>query len=89
MFQDVVLDGGDAEVCFNLGFRYDEGKGVDQNKSRAVELYGKACDGGEALGCLQLGHMYENGDGVAKNETTAADYLRRGRLFYRIMPPAS
>ena len=42
---------GDARACFNLGQIYYFGKGVTQDKSKAVELYRQACDLKNERGC--------------------------------------
>jgi TPR repeat protein len=36
-------------ACVDLGWMYDNGEGVRQDKVKAVELYTKACDGGALL----------------------------------------
>lgn len=46
-----ACDGGDADGCNNLGFLYENGKGVNRDYSKAKEFYGKACDGGYTMGC--------------------------------------
>ncbi len=46
-----ACDGGDAGGCLELGFRYENGKGVKQNSQKALELYGKACDMKLDAGC--------------------------------------
>jgi TPR repeat protein len=52
-------DLGNAKACTNLGYMYEFGKGVAENKYKAVELYRKACNGGDALGCTNLGNLLE------------------------------
>jgi TPR repeat protein len=47
----------------NLGFVYEEGKGVKQDDSKALKFYQKACDLNDGSGCSQLGFMYEKGKG--------------------------
>ena len=42
---------GDANGCVLVGYLYDNGYGVRQNDSKAMEFYGKACDLGEQKGC--------------------------------------
>jgi len=47
--------------CSNLGFLYELGDGVRQNKSTAKELFGKVCDGGFSVGCHQYHRLNEQG----------------------------
>ena len=39
-----ACDGGYAIGCSNLGSMYLNGDGVRQDKSKALQLFGKACD---------------------------------------------
>ncbi len=39
-------------------------RGVDENQTRATQLYVKACDGEIDLGCLNAGIQYAQGLGV-------------------------
>ena len=39
---------GDADAQFNLGFMYDNGRGVAQNDAEAVRWYRKAAEQGDA-----------------------------------------
>ncbi len=41
-----LAEGGDAESQNNLGLRYDQGKGVEQNHAKAAEWYQKAAEQG-------------------------------------------
>ena len=77
---------GDAGACGYLGVSYDNGEGVAQDKSKAVELYQKACDGQFARntsrvkfagGCFNLGMMYEGGKGVKQDDFKAAEFYRK------------
>lgn len=56
-FADKITDskenceGGNSKTCFNLGWMYNQGKGVKQGNSEAVEFYKKACDLKSQTGC--------------------------------------
>jgi hypothetical protein len=39
-----ACDGGNAKGCFNLGFMYENGRGVRQDYEQALKYFGKACD---------------------------------------------
>ena len=60
---------------------YENGCGVDQNYSTAVEWYRKAAEhryGNEAATAqLHLGRMYENGLGVDQDYATAVEWYRK------------
>ncbi len=42
---------GNADSCNNLGFSYDNARGVAKDPERALQLFAKACGGGAAMGC--------------------------------------
>ena len=52
-------------ACSNLGYVYENGKGVEKDLAKAVKFYEKACSDNE--GCTELGLLYANGTGVAKD----------------------
>jgi uncharacterized protein len=54
-----------------LGLMYREGRGVEQNKEKAVEWYRKAAKQKFAKAMFNLGTAYYNGDGVAINGIAA------------------
>lgn len=70
-------DSGDANECFNLGTMYYDGKGVQKDYIKAVELYQKACDGGDADVCNILGIMYGNGKGVKQDSAKAVELYQK------------
>jgi TPR repeat protein len=51
-FHNGACNGGDATSCFDLAILYDAGRGVQQDRERALELFSKACKGGYASGCV-------------------------------------
>ncbi len=70
---------GEARGCAGLGWMYDNGTGVDQDKDKAAVLYRQACDDGNALGCNNLGIVYEKGIGVDQDFDKAVALFRRSR----------
>ena len=68
---------GDAEAQFNLGFCYDDGRGVRKDYGEAVKWYRKAAELGNAVAQWSLGSCYANGRGVAKDEVEAVAWYRR------------
>lgn len=69
---------GSAEACDDLGWIYDDGLGIDVDKSKAAEFYGKSCAGDFARGCTNAGVMYLSGEGgVAKDTKKAASLFTK------------
>jgi TPR repeat protein len=68
---------GDAEAQFNLGFCYDDGRGVAKNYAKAVKWYRKAAEQNFAPAQFNLGYCYDNGQGVAKNYVEAVKWYRK------------
>ena len=62
-----ACDGGDAEACRDLGYKYKNGNGVRKDYFVSAEYYKQSCDGGDAFGCNNLGYAYENGEGVRQS----------------------
>lgn len=60
-------EAGSAVNCFELGLRYEKGRGVQKDDRMAITYYEKACEGDDAGGCANLGLAYSRGTGVAKN----------------------
>ena len=58
---------GNAEAQFNLGFCYDDGRGVAKNAREAVKWYRKAAEQNYAPAQFNLGYCYANGQGVEKD----------------------
>jgi uncharacterized protein len=68
---------GKARGCYNLGYRYEKGKGIRKDVVRAANLYEQSCEMGDILGCNNLGVLYETGNGVPKNVVKAAQLYTR------------
>jgi TPR repeat protein len=72
-----ACNAGDARSCFDLGFRFSEGRGVGKDEARAAALFTKACEGGEAQGCCNLGDLLWSRS-AGKDEAAAAAAFARG-----------
>jgi TPR repeat protein len=84
-----ACDAGTAESCFGLGVSFEQGRGVDKDKTRAAVLYTRACDGGDVRGCVnvytdacdgghlegcfRLGLLFDDGRGVPQDRARAED----------------
>ena len=68
---------GNGNAQFNLGWMYENGRGVAKNEAEAVRWYRKAAEQGTAQAQCNLGGEYKNGRGVAKNDAEAARWFRK------------
>jgi len=66
-------------ACMDMGALYLQGKGVPQDKPRAVGFVRKACaaDPPAPFACALLGRLTYNGDGVSKDLTAAKKHFER------------
>ena len=62
---------GHARAQYNLGFMYDEGRGVPLNRTEAAKWYRKAAQQGHAKAQRSLGLKYEYGQGVPRDKVLA------------------
>ena len=68
---------GDAEAQFNLGFCYDDGRGVVKDYVEAVKWYRKGAGQNFAPAQFNLGYCYANGQGVVKDYVEAVKWYRK------------
>jgi TPR repeat protein len=68
---------GDAEAQFNLGFCYDDERGVAKDYVEAVKWYRKAAEQNFAPAQFNLGYCYANGQGVVKDKGEAVKWYRK------------
>jgi TPR repeat protein len=68
---------GQATGCYNLGNAYNFGRGVEQNKSKAIYWYKKAAEKGIAQAAYNLGRMHYFGDGVEQNKSKAVYWYKK------------
>ena len=72
-----LADQGDAGAQYNLGWMYENGKGVLKDYKQAVKWYQKAADQGFARAQFNLGVMYANGEGVLKDLSKAKYWIKK------------
>ena len=65
---------GHAQAQFNLGIRYECGRGVAQDAALAVEWFAKAAAQGHAQAQFNVGLCYELGRGVAQDNALAVQW---------------
>ena len=64
---------------YNLGYCFDKGEGVEQNSTKAVELYTKAAEKGNSAAMFNLGHIFEMGEGVEQNLAKAVEWYTKAQ----------
>ncbi len=72
-----LAEQGDAKAQFNLGFMYDNGKGVPENDAKAAKWHRKAAEQDDVMAQYSLGGMYFRGEGVSQNYTEAVKWFRK------------
>ena len=65
-------DRGDPKAQFILATRYEDGRGVDRDMTKAFEWYRKSAEGGLADAQTYLGIIYDKGRGIKQDEVEAA-----------------
>ena len=71
-----LAEQGDAEAQYSLGWRYDEGEGVPEDKAEAVKWYRLAAEQGIPEAQCNLGEIYAEGLGVPENLVEAVKWYR-------------
>ena len=61
----------------SIGICYHHGKGVAQDRGKAVEWFTKAAEQGHANGQGSLGTCYEHGEGVAQDVGKAVEWYAK------------
>src|SRR5260370_19740616 len=72
-----LTDQRDAAAQFNLGVKYNYGRGVPKDLEKAAAFYQKAADQGHAEAQNNLAALYENGQGVPKDWSKAAELCKK------------
>nr|WP_272213153.1 peptidoglycan-binding protein [Marinicella sp. W31]MDC2879100.1 peptidoglycan-binding protein [Marinicella sp. W31] len=68
---------GDANALYEIGMRYQEGRGLKKNATEAAFWLELAADRGSAPAAFQLGSLYEKGAGVDKDTDKAVTLYRK------------
>jgi TPR repeat protein len=72
-----LAEQGLAAAQYNLGWMYDNGKGVIQDYAEAAKWYRKAAEQGDAKALSNLGVMYAKGQGVIQDYKEAVKWYRK------------
>ena len=68
---------GDPYAQNNLGFLYDEGKGVPQDKAKAFEWYLKSAEQNNPNAQNNVGYGYQHGEGVKQDLAKAKEWYTK------------
>lgn len=74
--EDESYSGRNDALAILAGFYYD-GEGVEQDKSKAIELLKKSAELGSAEGQFGLGDCYFHGDGIEQDYGKAIDLMKK------------
>lgn len=72
-----AAESGDAKAQFDLGWRYNNGDGVEKDLSKTYEWWAKAAEGGHAEAMYLLGEAYTNGYGISKDTDKGKLWTKR------------
>jgi TPR repeat protein len=64
--------------CAALARVYEDGAGVQRDRTLAVRYYGRACGAGVADACARRGHLLLDGSGVRRDEAAALSDFESG-----------
>lgn len=70
-------DANDAQACVELASKFALGEGVEQNYSKAKELYSKACEADHINACFYLGLIYSEGNGDKQHNAKAKELFEK------------
>ncbi len=71
-----AANAGDAKAMFEIGRRYDDGRGVAADAAQAAVWYERAAEGGLAPAQYRIGNAYEKGLGVERDVEKAKQWYR-------------
>ncbi len=67
---------GDPKALYQIGNRYAEGRGTEEDMAKAAEWYQKAADQGLAPAQYRIGNLYEKGIGVERDVKAAKTWYQ-------------
>ena len=77
-FKEVLKEAekGKLQAMYEVGLKYERGRGTGRNIQKAAEWYTKAAGANHALSMARLGILYVEGNGVEHNLNKAIELLR-------------
>ncbi len=70
-------DEGSADSLYMIGYMYDRGEGVKEDKKEAATWFRKAAELGDVRAQYRIGQMDQYGYGVEQNNEEAAKWYRK------------
>ncbi|CZE49860.1 tetratricopeptide repeat protein [Campylobacter geochelonis] len=77
LYEKAIATNGHVYAYHNLAMMYSEGRGVEQNDKKALELLEKAAEKGYLPSQREVGDMYKNGIGTQKDEAKALKWYEK------------
>jgi localization factor PodJL len=71
-----AADAGDPKAMFEIGNRYDAGRGLPSDRAAAAKWYERAAEQGFAPAQYRIGNFYEKGIGVERDATKAKTWYQ-------------
>lgn len=68
---------GNAEAQYDVGYRYEKGRGTDEDEDEAFVWYGKSADQGLDKAQYKVGIAYLKGSGVDRDREVAKVWLQK------------
>ena len=84
--QIAAAKAGDSEAQYDIAYRYEKGRGVEQDEEIALSWFRKAAEKGLDKAQYKLGMFYLDGIGVDPNPAKAQTWL--GKAAVQGYPPA-
>lgn len=72
--------------AFYLATLYENGKGVNKDMAKAIELYEKSANAGYGTAQCYIGDIYYEGRGTAQNYTKAVEYYMQAQAQRQLTP---
>lgn len=73
----VAAQNGDAEAQYDVGYRYEKGRGVDGDDELALDWYKKSADNGIAKAQYKVGCFYMKGTAIDEDPEQAKIWLQK------------
>ncbi len=74
---ECLTEFGSSAAPVNLGWMYENGRGVPAGKEKAFHYYSIGADRGDDVGQCNLAHYYEDGKGTSQNMELAIKWYRK------------
>lgn len=72
---------GHIDSMFQVGYMYENGRGVDKDIDKALKWYLKAAQFNHKSAMNNIGYLYENGEGVEKDINRAITWYQKAMML--------